>query len=940
MPVHLYAPEQSPLEQIIDACKQRLHASTTTDALTTAERLTALHDVTILIPEQHYGAAIRHGLLEALGKDAGLLAPRVHSLQHFLTRRVAPAGRILNTHAQELMLIEVLQRTGHPWQMADELLRWFEALELTNQTPDYLSATLAQNGLDNFADDSRQLALLWQAWETQLDAETATTRNRLLREGLQQNTPTGPILMVGYDWLHSRELCWVERQLNAQQLTLWVRPDQPLYTQLQHCPVDTPQLPSSGVSARAKSLQVLFEAPENASLLTRSKKLDTAQLESYNTVTVFAAKGSEEEALAIERQARLWWLQGRRAIGIITEDRRLARRISALLHRAGIAVHDDAGWPLSTTAAAGVVERWLETVETDFDHSPLLDVLKSGFMGQASLDEESIFLLQRDIIEREQCASDLQRYRHALAAREQALDAATEPTYRGVWALLERIETAARPLAALIHCESIDPGVFLDALKSSLQTLGLWEGLIADPAGQRIEQETVDMQQALYGRALKFSWQECRMWLGRAFETHNFRPARLHSGIRILNLDQSRLADFDAIILAGADDHTLPTKPHPHIFFNDTARYALGLKTLADEQLIAFSRFRRLIECPVPLVITYTKTLNGETRQPSPWLDLLDTFLQAAGRSSLHSDSPGHLAQQTSAAVQSPWATTLPQPTTEARAHLPGTRLPRRLSAAAHQRLIECPYRFFASDGLRLKAREEVVEKLNKRDFGNIVHQALYLFHSGTQQQPAFPQALTTENRASALEHLVKLGQSLITEATVEGFERQAWQNSWQAVATALIDWEIRHAQQWHNLENEIQLEIPIPGLDVRLWGQIDRIDIATDGRQILDYKTGGFPKIVEIQAGEKVQLLTYALLDPQATEAGYLEINTNKKWIKRQTMLEADTIDELRKLSLRRLLTVLTKLQEGAPLPAHGHPDTACQFCQIRGLCRKQRDN
>ena len=43
----------------------------------------------------------------------------------------------------------------------------------------------------------------------------------------------------------------------------------------------------------------------------------------------------------------------------MTTDRKLVRRLRAVLEHANIAVNDAAGWALATTSAAVVIEWWL-----------------------------------------------------------------------------------------------------------------------------------------------------------------------------------------------------------------------------------------------------------------------------------------------------------------------------------------------------------------------------------------------------------------------------------------------------------------------------------------------------------------------------------------------------------------------------------------------------
>ena len=67
----------------------------------------------------------------------------------------------------------------------------------------------------------------------------------------------------------------------------------------------------------------------------------------------------------------------------------------------------------------------------------------------------------------------------------------------------------------------------------------------------------------------------------------------------------------------------------------------------------------------------------------------------------------------------------LPRPARQPRAQLPASALPDELSVSAHGTLIDCPYRFFATSGLRLKAREEVKQALEKAEYGTLVHEVL-----------------------------------------------------------------------------------------------------------------------------------------------------------------------------------------------------------------------
>src|SRR3989304_1660878 len=71
------------------------------------------------------------------------------------------------------------------------------------------------------------------------------------------------------------------------------------------------------------------------------------------------------------------------------------------------------GLALSPTSAAATLERWLEILEEDFDHQPLLDFLKSPFiLPDEDTDSrlETVYRLEQDIILHENIARGLNRY--------------------------------------------------------------------------------------------------------------------------------------------------------------------------------------------------------------------------------------------------------------------------------------------------------------------------------------------------------------------------------------------------------------------------------------------------------------------------------------------------------------------------------------------------
>ena len=64
---------------------------------------------------------------------------------------------------------------------------------------------------------------------------------------------------------------------------------------------------------------------------------------------------------------------------MVTTDRKLVRRLRAILEHANVNVNDDAGWALATTSAAVVVEWWLLLIEEQYPSKQFIALANSPF---------------------------------------------------------------------------------------------------------------------------------------------------------------------------------------------------------------------------------------------------------------------------------------------------------------------------------------------------------------------------------------------------------------------------------------------------------------------------------------------------------------------------------------------------------------------------------
>jgi ATP-dependent helicase/nuclease subunit B len=950
----------APITQL--AAHDDLLAAAATRICAAADTLPYLTQHVVLLPDPLFIPDLRRQLLQAAGKDfPALLGPHISTPEQWLTTHSAGEITIPGRARRELMLVEAIRQhpavfcEHDPWQLAASLITLFDELTLQRiRIPDELDAFTAElqsaYGIrdtlpEPLGMEARIVHRLWQAWHEQLTEEGLLDPGMAMLQRmsrLKAMETQQQFWFVGFDDINALELEWVQQLLDSGHGHCIL--PRPLSLSADYPPLATQPLLSQAEPAAppvhplGACLDAVFSYT-GTPLAERARDQSRQQPHSPLTAAMrsFAAGSAEQEARAIDLQVRRWLIEGHQPIGIVTEDRRLGRRVRALLERAGITLQDPGGWALSTTSAAAALERWLQTVEEDFAHEPLLDVLKSVFIFPDEDHEQlanTVYRLETDIIQRENVARGLQRYRHAIDVRLEHLktrwSAATAEHLRE---LLDILDQAADPLRDCLDGEHT-PRVLLTQLQESLLRLGMWQSFENDPAGQRVLHEWRLLRDAARHSDVEMSWDEFRRWLGSALERHDFKPSAGPSPVMLLNLQQARLGRFAGLVIGACDSQYLPAVTASSPFFNDPVRGELGLPTWPQRYRTQLDRFRNLLESAPRVLLTWHREERGEIRRQSPWLALIETFQQLAWQTSLHDDELEQLLEQPGTRVVGNHPLPLPGQETPPRPALPAARLPAQLSVSAHGTLIDCPYRFFAASGLKLRAPEEVRRALEKAEYGTLVHQSLEIFHQGARGYPTpFQEKINVDNRAAAIARLEAVSRQVFGRELEDNFENRAWLRRWLLLVPLYIDWQGQHQSEWTFAAGECSGELELlPG--ITLQGRLDRIDSGPQGDAILDYKTGRFPKQVDIDNGEAVQLPSYVLLG-QRMPARVEYVQLDRK-VCSGSALEGEALVALTQAVRARLVTLLEQLAAGAGLPAWGD-DGTCAHCEMDGLCRRQ---
>jgi ATP-dependent helicase/nuclease subunit B len=863
--------------------------------------------IQVVVPAFSHAVHWRTGLAQALGQrmSGAFIAPRINTIAGWLALQ-EPEPTLDDSHRLMQLYAQLRQ---HGW-----LKKMFSARRNTDLLPlaqtllslsDELTQALLpameaapgdadarwQAALQQLSPGARDMLsdeaqLVWSIWQSQLDGEDRIGRRyaRMLaladpaRGGDQGLAPLIWISPVAPEPMEQAFLEAYAAHALVQPVVLdWRGPDLDLLYQNawpELC--DAPLVPVDG-DLFAPAMQ----AP--AWSLCPAASLEDAAVQSAQIV--------------------LGWLQqGKNDIAVVAQDRVSARRLRALLERAEVAVADETGWKLSTTRAAAALAAWCEVVASRGETTALLDLLKSPFVFAAMPDKAALVMQVEWQLRRQNIAGE---WRSILRVFDEASSAA------------DCLQTVARQAACFDGRKTLTD--WRDCARQLLQALQMHSALEQDAAGQQVLQllDELSAQDDTDGSEL-FSFSEWRALLNMQFDTVTFMPPIVDRRVVMLPLNGARLRHFDAVLVIGADAEHLPSQPKETLFFSNAVRHELGLPTRQSRQRQQLRDLAELLSSNREVVLSWQTHKDGEPNPVSPWVERLQLCLARAGMEPLRElrmSLPLHDLLLEPAVMPTPAAPDL---------------LPQKLSASAYNSLVACPYQFFALRMLRVSIMDELSEMPEKRDYGGWLHEILHTYHATLRDQPT-----PLEQRAALLNAISErvFGAAINQHPVALGYAAR-----WQKVMPAYLVWaNEREAQGWNFVlgEESLQQELSWPGGGIALHGRLDRIDQGRDGeRVVLDYKTRALPSLVaKLKDAEDHQLPFYGLLSGrQLAAAHYVALETFKDKI---GDVAAPDFEQRQQDLQRQITGIMQAVQQGAALPANGI-ESVCQYCEVRGLCRK----
>jgi ATP-dependent helicase/nuclease subunit B len=866
----------------------------------------------ILVPDLHAAPDVARALQMASGLQA-LLLPRITTLEQWAAQTPLDTPVVPRVAREALLYQELGKRAwlqfADLWAVSAELAGLFEEMTRHNVAlpADFAEfnrqlehAYRARSG-ESLTFEARIVHELWHAMSRvagEADAESAYQ----LRLARLAATASAPLFALGLVRLAPSEAHFLERYAERAPVRVFEA---------------DPEADSDVVTRTLDAAWPHDGAADGLRARGHALKAALPQSALAERLRIVGAASTEQEAQVVDATVRGWLLAGKRRIAIVVRDRLVARRARALLERAQVLVKDEAGWAFSTTSAATAIGRWLDVAGGDCYHRDLLDLMKSPFVFHdwgRDARRRAVWRLER-YVRKESVIAGLANF--IQLAEDQGDHEARQMLVRirqGVSALGRR----RRPLAR-----------WLSALAASLDEIGARDGLAADSAGVQLLELMDRLGEDLAHDTLGVSFADWRRWLARQLEAATFRDRGIESAVVFTSLPATALRQFDAVLVLGCDAAHLPGADPVSLFFNQGVRAELALPTWADRMREMEAQLAALIASCGTVVVTWQRMLGGEHNLLSPFMERLAAVHRLAYGSSLEENAAaGRLAQTE---VRAPGATAAIETTRKPAPPAPAALLPRRISASGYNSLVACPYQFHARYLLGLAELDDVQEMIEKKDYGSLVHRVLTLFHG------AHPQ-VTALDRAAAVHELTEQSEREFATAVARNYLAQAWLARWKALIPAYLDWQCeREGAGWSWKAGEITRTVEITtskGNPFALHGRLDRVDEGPDGAAVIDYKTrdaATLRKSLELP-GEDVQLPVYALLwGAPVADALYLSMEREKV-----TAVGLGTdVQDLANAVRSRLCEVFDALAAGAPLPAQG-VEGACEYCEARGLCRR----
>ncbi|HZU51107.1 MAG TPA: PD-(D/E)XK nuclease family protein [Sphingomicrobium sp.] len=570
---------------------------------------------------------------------------------------------------------------------------------------------------------------------------------------------------------------------------------------------------TGGASSSPVRTQVIANAMAASDFSHKWKGLQK-QARRLNGIRLAELPDSASEAQAIALALRHVLETPGKTAALVTPDRQLAGRVSALLARWGVVADDSAGTALAGTAAGSLLLAIANAAAEQLAPVALLALLKHPLVGGEGDQRLEWLEAVREL--------DMKLRGPRPAAGLVGLDKhfGSLPAWRKVCSTIEQVDRF------LVQEQSLaDLAGGLSTLTDSLARDAAWRG----PDGRMAADFISELQASDASNDLVVSADDAVPLLRQLLGRRAVRPAYGgHPRLSIWGLLEARLQRADLVVLGGLNEGVWPAVSTPDPWLPPKVRAVLQMPTADFRIGLAAHDFASALGAPEVLVTRARRDSKAPTIASRFLLRLnamcgslpRDRKLEALTRT-LDDAGPPRPAERPA-----------PVPPLEER--------PGKITVTQVDRLNADPFSFYASAILNLRSLERVDAEHTAAWKGTAVHA---VFQDWLQHDDCDPDKL--RGRAERL-----LGGEAI---------HPMLRALWAPRLLEAIDWIAEMERENRSvgrrpLAAEARGETVLDGVTIE--GRADRIDrLSSGGVAIVDYKTGATPSQKAVDAGFALQL-------------------------------------------------------------------------------------
>ena len=401
-------------------------------------RLPDLRSIIIFVPKQYTQAALQNSIIKEAKKQGldAIFQPNIVTLKQWVISQSNFSKPFLSQYARELILVDAIKQKSdlfsntNPWAIANELLTLFDEMSL-NEVPasgfDEFHEHINNELSDALLQETNLVKILWQAWRDQIQQENYIDPNEAYANALRTLIPEHDKMYfcVALNKLSRLEIKFINKLDQQAKLVNYIYAS----SKELHCYSDEwlkKYVDHTTATAFIENIDdhvitnFFDEAFKNNDVSIKDRARAFANKfpsESFkNSIKIYKNNRFEQHAKAIDIQIRLWIEHDIQNIGVVTNDRKLIRRLRALLEHANIIVNDPGGWALSTTSAAVVIEWWLLIIEEHFPSKQLIALTRSPFfpVNDTDLHLKALNFFEKEVVLRNNIRYGLSNYRYTI----------------------------------------------------------------------------------------------------------------------------------------------------------------------------------------------------------------------------------------------------------------------------------------------------------------------------------------------------------------------------------------------------------------------------------------------------------------------------------------------------------------------------------------------